>query len=100
MERVLTQVSLLLPPGGRLIAALGGVGDMEKSLGALERAFACNGIAFVSPWEQHPSLSINAGFSYQSDGAKLVPSPQALPDGINGWYRTFAKYFNPDLTTE
>jgi len=23
-----------------------------------------------------------------------------LPDGINGWYRTFAKYFNPDLTPE
>jgi SAM-dependent methyltransferase len=105
MPKTLETIATILKPGGKFIAAFGGVGDMEKALGALQTAFHDYNIPYKSPWEEHPGLAlqiegINGGFMYESDGAKLAPSPQHLPQGIKGWYHTFAKYFNASLTDE
>lgn len=87
-----------LRPGGRVVAEMGGHGNVATIFQALDAALAGRGLdgSKASPWyfpepdEYHARLE-KAGFSVRS--TELIPRPTPLPGEIADWLETFAEAF-------
>ncbi|WP_420347260.1 class I SAM-dependent methyltransferase [Pelagibius sp.] len=97
-DAVLHGVAAALKPGGRLVAEMGGQGNVETIVNALFAALEARGIdprgAF--PWyfpapQAYQSKLEAAGFAVES--IALIPRPTPLPGEIGGWLETFAESF-------
>jgi SAM-dependent methyltransferase len=97
-DDVLAGVRRALRPGGRLVAELGGHGNVASItvalLAVLRRFDNCRSIE--SPW-YFPTAEEYAGklrqHGFVVDQIMLVPRPTPLPTGMEGWLKTFARPF-------
>ena len=94
-DAVLAGVARALVPGGRLVAELGGHGNVAAIVTALLAVLARRGIdgEAAIPWyfpttEAYRAKLEAAGLEVSS--IALIPRPTALPTGIEGWLETFA----------
>ncbi len=97
-EEVIAGVNRALKPNGRFIAELGGYGNIQSILDALQIALAGRGINLedVNPWyfptpDEYRALLEAEGF--RVDYIKLIPRPTPLPTDILGWLTVFANSF-------
>lgn len=97
-QRVLDGARRALKPGGRLVAEMGGQGNVAAITVALMAVLARRGIdgAALRPW-YFPSVAEyrerlqTAGFAVET--IELIPRPTPLPTGMRGWLDTFAENF-------
>ena len=88
-----------LKPGGKLVCELGGQGNVQIILTALERVSGRQGI---NPWYfpslgEYATLLERAGFTVAY--ARLFERPTPLGDaGLSGWLNMFARRFFADLS--
>lgn len=107
-ELVIAGVARALKPKGRFVGELGGHGNVAAIAAAL-RAVAnkrSGDPARVSPWffptvEEYSALLTEQGFVVQE--IALVPRPTPLKTGMEGWLKTFGRFFfdqfpEPDRT--
>jgi SAM-dependent methyltransferase len=105
-ERVASEISRLLRPGGRFVAEFGGRGNVEGLLAAMERAWAGQRFAgpMANPW-YFPSLGEYASVLEKHGLAVtyglLFERPTPLDDGEDGlrnWLMMFGGVFFEGLT--
>lgn len=106
-KKVLHCIWNALKPGGRLVAELGGKGNIKAILGALEQAFGRHGFAFpgIADLWYYPSpgeyavLLEEQGFQVRVlthfDRETLLDDPE---NGISDWLDMFGQGFFRDLT--
>jgi SAM-dependent methyltransferase len=107
-ELVIAGVARALKVKGRFVGELGGHGNVAAIAAALRAVGARRGgdPAKVSPWffptvEEFSALLARHGFTVQE--IALVPRPTPLKTGMDGWLKTFARFFfdqfpEPDRT--
>lgn len=100
-EAVLNGCFRALKPGGRMVAEMGGCGNVEKIVTALNTQREQRGRAAVMPWffptpQEYMGLAQHSGFAVQS--IQLFDRPTRLPTGIRQWLTTFAHHFISDLS--
>ena len=85
-------------PGGRLVAEMGGSGNVASVRRALSTALARRGIAAaaVDPWyfptpEEYRARLEARGFIVRS--IALIPRPTPIPGDIAAWIETFGESF-------
>jgi trans-aconitate methyltransferase len=93
-DRVIAGVWRALKPGGRFVGELGGYGNVEAIVMALESALSSRGVVVSSPWifpppDTYKRLLESSGFTVQS--IDLMPRPTLLPGDIGSWLETFAQ---------
>jgi trans-aconitate methyltransferase len=93
-DRVIAGVWRALKPGGRFVGELGGYGNVEAIVMALESALSSKGVVVSSPWifprsDTYKGLLESSGFTVQS--IDLIPRPTLLPGDIGSWLETFAQ---------
>ncbi len=95
---VLAGIRRALKPGGRLVAEMGGAGNVASIRAALHAVSRDHGLdpLALDPWffptpEAYGQLLAEAGF--QTRRLELRPRPTPLPGGIEGWLRTMAGSF-------
>lgn len=91
-----------LKPNGRIVAEMGGSGNVKHIVEALNNQRVLLDFEPVMPWffpdvEEYSELARNAGFKIRS--IQLFERPTPLPTGIKQWLTTFAHHFVSDLTT-
>lgn len=99
-DRVITGVWKALKPGGRFVSELGGYGNVETIVMALESALSSRGVVVASPWifprpYTYRGLFESIGFTVQT--IDLIPRPTSLPGGVGGWLETFAQPYTSAL---
>lgn len=94
-----------LKPGGRYVGEFGGFGNVAACTTALVAALEARGIdgAARHPWyfptaDEYAALLQAAGFTVER--AQLFPRQTPLPNGIAGWFATFAGPFVQDLEAD
>lgn len=105
-DAVLRGVQRALKPGGRLVAEMGGFGNVAAITVALCATLDTYGVtdpAALVPWyfptpDQYRERLENAGL--QVDYIELIARPTALPTGMRGWLETFAIPFTKTLAEE
>ena len=90
---VLAGVYRALKPGGRLVAEMGGAGNVAAIHQALAEAATAHGFALRPVWyfptqAEYSTLLQQAGLAPQR--MVLFARPTPLPTGITGWLATFA----------
>ncbi len=91
-DAVLSGVAAALQPGGRFVAEMGGVGNVQKVIGAARAQLAERGYQTDDPWyfpsigEYTPRLERH-GFEVRQ--AVLFDRPTELEDGIRAWLKMF-----------
>jgi hypothetical protein len=107
-ELVIAGVARALKPKGRFVGELGGQGNVAAIATALRAVGAKRGgdPAKVAPWffpttEEYSALLTKHGFSVHE--IALVPRPTLLKTGMEGWLKTFGRFFfeqfpEPDRT--
>lgn len=107
-DLVIVGVARALKPKGRFVGELGGHGNVAAIAAALRAVGAKRGgdPAKVTPWffptaEEYGALLAKHGFTVQE--IALVPRPTPLKTGMEGWLRTFGRFFfdqfpEPDRT--
>lgn len=97
-DSVLRGVWRALKPGGRVVAEMGGAGNVARIVAAIGRAQARRGHAAGSgnPWyfpsvEQYRAKLEGQGFTVAD--ISLFDRPTYLPGDISGWLDTFAESF-------
>jgi len=99
---VAAAVRQALRPGGRFVAEMGGVGNVERIVAAVQTALAEAGYSVANPWcfpsvgEQATVLE-DAGFRVTY--ARLFDRPTELDDGPDG-LRNWLSMFGEDLFAE
>jgi SAM-dependent methyltransferase len=105
---VIAGVARALKPRGRFVGELGGHGNVAAIATAMRAVGAARGgdPARVSQWffptvEEYTGLLARHGFTVRD--MALVPRPTPLKTGMEGWLRTFGRYFfdqfeEPDRT--
>jgi trans-aconitate methyltransferase len=93
-DRVIAGVWRALKPGGRFVGELGGYGNVEAIVMALESALSSRGVVVGSPWifprpDTYKGLLESSGFTVQS--IDLIPRPTLLPGDVGSWLETFAQ---------
>lgn len=105
-DALLASVRNALQPGGRFVAELGGVGNVEPFAAAIRSACAARGYDVESPWyfpsvgEYAPRLE-EEGFEVRH--ATLFDRPTALDDGeagLRNWIGMFAAEFLESIPAE
>lgn len=83
-----------LKPGGRFVGEMGGAGNVQAMLAALNDELVARGYALPGSdqqWypsvEQFVAIYMTAGFI--DVNARLIDRPTRLPAGPAGWFRTF-----------
>jgi len=99
--RVLDGCFRALKPGGRMVAEMGGAGNVANIVKALNAQRVLLGHPEVMPWffptpDEYTRLAQRAGFEVQS--IQLFDRPTLLPTGIKQWLTTFAHHFVSDLS--
>jgi SAM-dependent methyltransferase len=101
-ELMLESVHRALVPGGRFIAELGGIGNIEVIRAALRSALMRRGLNpdVYDPWmfpsaEEYSGLLESRGFFVES--MDLFPRPTVLPGHLAQWLETFAQSFMHEL---
>lgn len=97
-DAVIAGMRKALKPGGRLVAEMGGQGNVAAISNALMAALDKRGVDgsaafpwyFPGPDEYGPMLE-NAGFEVRS--IALIPRPTPLPGDISAWLETFGESF-------
>jgi trans-aconitate methyltransferase len=89
-----------LRPGGRMVAEMGGQGNVNKICTALNLQRKALGFEPVMPWffpneEKYSALAKQVGFDV--DFIKLFDRPTPLPTGLRQWLLTFSHQFTQDL---
>ena len=92
-----------LKPGGRMVAEMGGAGNVQHIHSALNEQRLQLGKSVVMPWffpneDEYISLATQAGFSVKQ--ITLFERPTPLPTGLRQWLDTFAHHFVSDLTEQ
>ena len=95
-----------LKPGGRLVAEMGGFGNVAAitvGLCAALRHYGAGDPASLIPWyfpttEEYSQRLVRAGF--QVEHISLIPRPTPLPTGMRGWLETFAIPFIKSVEAE
>jgi SAM-dependent methyltransferase len=102
---VLAGVARALVPGGRLVAELGGHGNVAALRAALHAVVRARGIdpETVDPWffptvEDYRRRLEHAGFEVET--LALIPRPTPLPTDLRGWLATFAAPFLSTLPAD
>jgi trans-aconitate methyltransferase len=97
-EQAASSMRAALRPGGRLVAELGGHGNVAAIVTALRAAARLHGgdESLAAPWfyptaEEYRAILESAGFRVERIG--LYPRPTPLPTGMEGWLKTFRKPF-------
>jgi len=93
-EAVIAGVYRALKPGGRIVAEMGGHGNIAAIRTALQAVLAQFGIdaeaiaaSFYPSPEHYRRLLEAAGFTVRS--IALIPRPTPLPHGMDAWLNTF-----------
>lgn len=91
---VIAGVRRALRPGGRFVGELGGHGNVQAIITALDAALAARGLGISCPWyfprpEQYRALLEEAGFAVET--MELFPRPTRLPGEVGAWLETFAQ---------
>jgi len=92
-DEALAGIRRALKPGGRLVAEMGGHGNVAAIMVALRAVAAQRGLPFQNPFcfpsadEQEERLG-RCGFAVEE--IRLYPRPTPLATGIRGWLETFA----------
>lgn len=101
-DAVIAGVWRALVPGGRFVAEMGGDGNVDNIVSALEHALTKRGAdgAARNPWyfptaEAYAERLIRAGFTV--DAIALIERPTRLPGSLMGWLETFAGSFTDVL---
>lgn len=91
-ERVIDGVWRALVPGGRFAGEMGGRGNVQSIVLALEAALAARGMPATNPWF-FPSADEYAGMlrarGFAVDRIVIFSRPTPLPGGMRGWLETF-----------
>jgi SAM-dependent methyltransferase len=97
-DAVLAGVRRALKPGGRVVAEMGGAGNVAAIRAAVYDALTRRGIDAVGadPWyfptaEDYQARLEAAGFTVARIAS--FPRPTPLPGDVTGWLRTFAQAF-------
>ena len=97
-ERVIDGVARALRPRGRFVGELGGHGNIAAAATALRAVIIARGgdPARDTNWyfptvEEFGDLLMGHGFSVQE--ITLAPRPTLLKSGMQGWLRTFCRFF-------
>ncbi len=87
-----------LKPGGRIVAEMGGAGNVAAVIAALERVFQHRGIdpRPANPWyfpspEEYRAKLARHGFTVTR--MELLPRPTLLPGPLGDWLDTFAESY-------
>lgn len=98
MESVVRGIALVLKPGGRLVAELGGKGNIDRIRTALYQALEGRGISGrqVDPWyfpspREYDRLLTGLGFDIEH--MEHFERPTELPTGIGDWVASVARPF-------
>lgn len=107
-DLVIAGVARALKPKGRFIGELGGHGNVAAIAAAMRAIGAKRGVdpVTVAPWffptvEEYRDLLLKHGFAVRE--IALEPRPTLLKTGMDGWLRTFGRFFfdrfpEPDRT--
>jgi len=94
-EKVASNMARALKPGGRLVAEMGGHGNVASIVAALESVLSREGFALENPW-YFPSVGEYAGLLESNDlqvvSAQLFKRPTPLksgPGGLRHWLESF-----------
>lgn len=97
-ERAIGSIRRALKPAGRLVAEMGGKGNVARIADALTAALARRGIdaAAANPWyfpdvEEYRGRLEEGGFAVGA--IELIPRPTPLPGDIADWLETFGESF-------
>lgn len=102
-DRVLSGVYRALKPGGRLVAELGGEGNVGALLNAMQVVFANHPEfgQFESPW-YFPSPAVYGARLRQNgfaiDSLELIPRPTLLESGVKEWLKLFTAGITKNLS--
>jgi trans-aconitate methyltransferase len=106
MSAVAKAMAQSLRPGGRLVAELGGKGNIHTIENAIEKVFSQEGHLLPASRTVFPSISeyssILEGQQLEVRSAALFDRPTLLEGdmGMANWLRQFANYRFEDLTSE
>ena len=99
-KAAIVRMAKALRPGGRLVAELGGKGNVSQIHGAIEQVVAGYGAALLPPSRTYfPSVGTYAGLLEEQGlevrSALLFDRPTSLdgPQGMERWIRQFAFYY-------
>ena len=101
-DAVIAGVYTAIKDKGRFVAELGGIGNVETVVNAIDICLEKRGINFKSlnPWyfpsvEDYQTRLEKGGFTVQE--ITLFERPTKLPQGIQGWLEMFAQQFTNHL---
>jgi trans-aconitate methyltransferase len=104
-DAVITRVARALLPGGRFVAEMGGFGNCQTVVHALNEELARRGYEAqaANPWyfpavEDYSGKLAAAGFEVST--IALIPRPTPLPGDVMGWLTTFCGAFAAVLPEE
>lgn len=94
LAAVFAGVARALKPGGRLVAEMGGEGNVASIVAALEQAFRRRGLKAPEPWifpspEAAAALLSRSGFRIET--LELFERPTRLPGDLRDWLEIFAQ---------
>ena len=94
-EAVIAGVNKALVPGGRFVGELGGQGNIQALVSAMEAVFRNHPEfgSFVNPWyfpspSEYTSVLESGGFKVST--MELIPRPTHLETGVKEWLKLFA----------
>lgn len=90
---VFAGIARALRPGGRLVAEMGGAGNIATVRAALEAALGKRGLDSPRPWvfpepETVAALLVRHGFAV--DSLERIERPTPIPGALSAWLETFA----------